>query len=49
METLLVHQLLTALPTPEERDAVLAVAGLDYLSERVRQTGEEWEGEDVSS
>ena len=43
METLLVHQLLTALPTREERDAVLSVAGLEYLSERVRLTGEEWE------
>lgn len=44
MEALLVDQLLTALPTPEERDAVLSVAGLDYLSERVAAQEKDWEG-----
>ena len=35
METLLVDQLVTAVPDQSEREAILSVAELDYLWERV--------------
>lgn len=43
METLLVHQLLTALSSAEERRKVLAAFELDYLIERTLNTEKDWE------
>lgn len=43
METLLLHQLLTAFPSDEERDAILAESGLDFLAERLHLMAAEWE------
>ena len=43
MEILLLHQLLTALDSNRERDAVLEGAGLDYLQERLHVMAKEWE------
>ena len=43
METLLIHQLLTAFPTMAEREKVLEDFGLDYLAEDVRLTEKDWE------
>lgn len=45
METLLVHQLLTAFASEEAREAVLAEYGLEYLSVKVLYLGREWSGE----
>ena len=36
MEALLVDQLVTAVPGQSEREAILSVAGMDYLLEKVR-------------
>ena len=45
METLLVHQLLTAFAPSEEREGLLANAELDYLMDRTRSMERDWEEE----
>ena len=45
METLLVHQLLTAFASSEEREGLLANEELDYLMDRTRSMEREWEEE----
>ena len=45
METLLLHQLLTAFPGNAERDEVLSDFGLDYLAGRMHIMAEVWEEE----
>ena len=49
METLLVHQLLTAFASSEEREELLANAELDYLIDRTRSVEREWEEEWIES
>jgi len=48
METLLIHQLLTALPTMQERKKVLRDFGLDYLVEEMEMTERDWEDIDLT-
>ena len=43
LETLLIHQLLTALPFSPERRKVLDRYGLEYLTEDMELTEREWE------
>lgn len=43
METMLIHQLLTALPTRAERMAVLESSGLLYLAGDMDLTEKNWE------
>lgn len=46
METLLVHQLLTAFSSCEERRMILASNELDYLMDRIQFTEKEWSEQD---
>jgi len=46
MESLLVEQLVTSVPTGAEREALLSVAGLDYLEERVTSVARDYLEED---
>lgn len=45
METLLIHQLLTAFPSTQDRETILSEVGLDYLIERTQYLEMDWEEE----
>ena len=47
METLLLHQLLTATLSPVVRETVLRSAGLERLEEPLRVMAAEWEGDEI--
>ena len=49
METILVHQLLTAFDDDASREAVLSEAGLDYLCTRVKECDRQWREDDKQS
>lgn len=46
METLLLHQLLTATLSEETRLEILSAAGLDYLSDRLSALALKWDSEE---